>query len=94
MLLLFVSILNIFVDTADFSFATDSVSLFSVKAQIPHPMPTRASGRPGLVEALGFKCASHAMRNLQPDAEQTVTAVIPQALARRVQTLATCDLFL
>jgi hypothetical protein len=55
MLLTFVSILNIFVDTADFSFATDSVSLFSVKAQIPHPMPTRASGRPGLIQALGFK---------------------------------------
>jgi hypothetical protein len=56
MLLLFVSILNIFVDTADFSFATDLVSLFSVKAQIPHPMPTRPSGRPGLVQVLGFKC--------------------------------------
>ncbi len=56
MLLLFVSILNIFVDLADFLFATDSESLFSVKAQIPHPMPTRASGRPGLIQALGFKC--------------------------------------
>ncbi len=55
MLLLFVSILNLFVDTADFSFASDSVSLFSVKAQIPHHMPTRASGRPGLIQALGFK---------------------------------------
>jgi hypothetical protein len=56
MLLLLVSILNIFVDTADFSFATDSVSLISFKAQIPHPMPIRASGSPGLEQALGFKC--------------------------------------
>jgi hypothetical protein len=57
MLLLFVSILNVFVYTAaEFSFATDSVSLISFKAQIPHPMPIRASGRPGLVQAFGFKC--------------------------------------
>ncbi len=63
MLLLFVSILNIFVYTAghfksEVSFATDSVFLinFKFKAQIPHPMPIRASGRPGLVQALGFKC--------------------------------------
>ncbi len=57
MLLLFVSILNIFLYTAaEFSFAIDSVSLISFKAQIPHSMPIRASGRPGLVQALGFKC--------------------------------------
>jgi hypothetical protein len=61
MLLLFVSILKIFVYTpghfqSEFSFATYSVSLTSFKAQILHPMQIRASGLPGLVQALGFKC--------------------------------------
>ncbi len=42
--------------SSEFSFATDSVSLISFKAQIPHPMPIHASGRAGLVQALGFKC--------------------------------------
>ena len=75
------------------SIAIDSVSLISFKAQIPHPILIRASGRPGLVQAW-VSIASFATRNLQPGAEQIVTAVIPHALAQRVQTLATCDLFL
>ena len=56
-------------------------------------MPIRASGRPGLVQAW-VSIASFATQNLQPGAEQIVTAVIPHALAQRVQTQATCDLFL
>jgi hypothetical protein len=98
--LLFVSILNIFVCTAghfesEFSFATDSVSQISFKAQIArsqHPMPIRASVP--FMYRHWVSSASFAARILQADAQLTVTAVIPHPVARRVQTQATSDPFL
>ncbi len=72
------------------------MSQISFNAQIargPHPMQIRASGSADLVQALGFN-RSFATLNLQTNAQLTVTAVILHPVARRVQTLATRDLFL
>ena len=68
--------------------------LFSVSRRKYHILYPRLHLGVQVSHRHSVSSASFATRNLQPDAEQTVTAVIPHALARRVQTLATCDLFL
>ncbi len=79
---------------SEISFATDSVSQISFNAQIAR-RPCRYA-RPG-VQVLyrhWLSSGSFATQNLQADAQLTVTTATPHPVARRVQTLATWDLFL
>ncbi len=79
---------------SEFSFATDSVSQISFNARIARNPCRYAHSGVQVLYRHWISSGSFATRNLQADVQLTVTAVIPHPVAQRVQTLATCNLFL